>query len=289
MKFEVGSLPCGRIDIRVASIVAVVMAVSSTGCGAADDSATPGPTNASSGTMAPQPDATGNSTGASTGTTNAGTGSPDASMEQDTSTAPPEASADTSTSPPVDAGSDMTVSTPPDASDDGASQADAPVDAPGIVDAPPDTGPPFDAASCFDGGKAPTSWPIVFADLFGPGTTADGGYKTPGHCGNANCHGSPNDAGYMNSSGQFDLYKNWTAKGMYAALTTQMTQDGVLVDLEAGAANAVLGDIHKTPLSWFGPDPATGIAGGMPQDWPHTDLCLAAEVTAWLKAGAPSK
>ncbi len=112
-------------------------------------------------------------------------------------------------------------------------------------------------------------------DLFGPGP--DGGAESKGHCARSDCHGGGFGGLFIDP---------WTPNATYQAFTTQTTFLGVLVDLDAGKTSAsVLGDPAVTPLAWYGGPLAT--VAGMPRDRSVIDPCAAAEVSAWLGAGAP--
>jgi hypothetical protein len=135
------------------------------------------------------------------------------------------------------------------------------------------------ATVCFDGGPAPTDWATVYEDLFGPTL------QSKGNCGSSDCHGAAGGG-----PGNFTI-DPWTSSATYRALTRQQTNatgNGILVDLSAGPASAaLLGNPALTPLAWFGAHGGLPNEGNMPYDDPVADPCAAAEVTAWLSAGAP--
>lgn len=148
--------------------------------------------------------------------------------------------------------------------------ADAGSDA-GAPDVGADAGEP-DASSCFGGHPPPSDWPTVYRDLFR--STAEGG--SLGHCSNGGpCHGNGG------APGGLSLVPATSAQ-TYLAFTSQRTSRGVLVDRSPDAGPPVLGDPARTPLSWFG----AGLTHDMPRDHPTVDVCAAAEVRAWLAAGA---
>jgi hypothetical protein len=176
---------------------------------------------------------------------------------------------------------DVDATASSDASDAGdaraASDADDADDAGDAGDAgdggPPDGGDASGATRCFDGAAPPSDWATVYNDLF------SSALESKGNCGSGDCHG-------LMGGGPGNLTINpWTASATYQAFTRQQTNapgNGILVDLDAGPASAALiGDPALTPLAWF------GAGGNMPYDNPFVDPCAAAEVTAWLAAGAP--
>jgi hypothetical protein len=195
-----------------------------------------------------------------------------------------EAASDSTTVPEPEAGVDAAPDAPTVAdagSDSGELDAgsDAPTEASGedgSGDAGDDAGEDaMGPVVCFDGGKPPSDWPTVYADLFGPGP--DGGMESTGHCGNSDCHGAPGGNGGLHIA-------PWTAAATYKAFTTQKTGYGVLVSLKPGpASKAILGNPSLSPLAWYGD------GGIMPEDDAVTDPCSAAEVTAWLNAGGKNK
>jgi hypothetical protein len=135
------------------------------------------------------------------------------------------------------------------------------------------------AALCFDGGQPPSDWATVYGDLFGPAL------QSKGNCGSSDCHGSA-------GGGPGNLTINpWSPSATYQAFTRQQTNaqgNGILVDLSAGPASAaLLGNPALTPLAWFGAHGTLPSQWNMPYDNPVADPCAAAEVTAWLAAGAP--
>jgi hypothetical protein len=127
------------------------------------------------------------------------------------------------------------------------------------------------AIACFGGGAAPSDWPTVYADLFGPGSK--------GHC--FTCHTPDGGAGGLRIGDS-------SPQATYCAFTTEPTILGVLVTPGSAASGSVLGNPVLTPLSWYGPPPPAAPRGNMPWLDAHYDRCAAAEVTAWLGAGAPN-
>ena len=109
-----------------------------------------------------------------------------------------------------------------------------------------------------DGGaKTTLTWTKIYDEAFGPGT--------PGHCGNSGCHGTI-QAGFLCGSTAATCLAGMKTKGL---LSTKAPK------------TSTLGSTTSSPLRWV----HTG--GVMPADNKTAEPKLAADIEAWVKAGAP--
>ena len=130
---------------------------------------------------------------------------------------------------------------------------------------------PADGGATTDGGSdaAPlskTSWAYIYATYFAPGSV--------GHCANATCHGV---------SLQGDFRCSSDAAACYAGLTaTNAVLGAPLLDMTAPEKSLLL-DTKHSPLVWF------NAGGTMPEDTLNPNTTAAAEISAWIAAGAKAE
>jgi hypothetical protein len=101
------------------------------------------------------------------------------------------------------------------------------------------------------------TWTAIYAAYFGPGT--------PGHCGNSGCHATVR-VGFACGATKDSCYAGLVAKG--------------LID-PANPSGSLLVDSSRSPVAWF--DTTNGI---MPKDAPEPNAQAAADIRAWVGAGA---
>lgn len=128
---------------------------------------------------------------------------------------------------------------------------------PADVDAGPAPTPDAGPTPPADAGPSPSTatWSTIYGDLFGP--------NTPGHCGNSGCHQTIK-GGFLCGTSADTCYQGMVTAGF-------LTPDD--------PTHSPIIDPNNSPLAWFN--------GGMPLDNSDPNDAAAAELTAWIQAGAP--